>query len=169
MLAEYSAVRSVPYIHHGTCLTALAGLVLNLMLLLRFMQSSSRLSFRLFQLVLAVALWRHMLPGLAHKPTAYDPEFDDFDRQLLTSLGFQVLDQEPPHIVTARTLMYMPCCPRQLYSQVLVSSSLRYSARSQYVECGCQIRFPAAGCTWINEPRLGALVGTASQHLQLLS
>lgn len=83
---------------------------------------SSRLGFRLMQLSLAVALQQHMLPGLTIKPTAYDPEFEPADVELLDSLGFTVPACEPNHMVTAPTLLYMPCCPRQLYSDVLVSA-----------------------------------------------
>jgi hypothetical protein len=62
-----------------------------------------------------------MLPGLTSKPLAYDPEFDAADVELLGSLGFVVPSNEPSLAVTGPTLFYMPCCPRQLYSDVLVS------------------------------------------------
>lgn len=73
------------------------------------------------QCALAVALQQHILPSLASKPLAYDPEFDAADAQLLGSLGFDVPPHEPSLAVTGPTLFYMPCCPRQLYSDVLVS------------------------------------------------
>jgi hypothetical protein len=73
------------------------------------------------QLSLAVALQQQMLPGLTRKPTVFDPEFEPADIELLDSLGFVVPPNEPSLTVTGPTLLYMPCCPRQLYSDVLVS------------------------------------------------
>jgi hypothetical protein len=73
------------------------------------------------QLSLAVALHQQMLPGLTCRPTAFDPEFEPADVELLDSLGFTVPPSQPSLTVTGHTLLYMPCCPRQLYSDVLVS------------------------------------------------
>lgn len=81
---------------------------------------SSRLGFRLMQLTLAVALRQQLLPGLSSRPAAFDPEFEPADIQLLQGLGWTVPDGEPSHVATGPTLYYMPCCPRQLYSDVLV-------------------------------------------------
>lgn len=80
----------------------------------------ARLGFRLMQLALAVALQQHLLPGLTTPPTAFDPEFEPPDVELLSRLGFAVPPLEPGHAVTGPTLLYMPCCPRHLYSDVLV-------------------------------------------------
>lgn len=89
------------------------------------------------QLTLAVALHRHLLPCVDTATTstpasssssstvkllAYDPEFAPGDVQLLNSLGFEVPGQEPNLGVSGPALYYMPCCPRQLYSDVLVSA-----------------------------------------------
>eukprot|EP00879_Flechtneria_rotunda_P009819 GHRR01010269.1.p1 GENE.GHRR01010269.1~~GHRR01010269.1.p1 ORF type:complete len:411 (+),score=124.71 GHRR01010269.1:983-2215(+) len=79
----------------------------------------SRLHFRLFQLALATALHRHLLPSSQQQPGAWDPDFDSFDAELLTSLGFRVATSHTSLPVSCPTLLYMPCCPRDLYSQVL--------------------------------------------------
>lgn len=73
------------------------------------------------QLALAVALQQHLLTGATKKPLAYDPGFEPGDVDLLERLGFEVAGCEPHHTVSCSTLFYMPCCPRQLYSDVLVS------------------------------------------------
>lgn len=83
----------------------------------------ARLGFRLMQLALAVALQQHLLPGLTSPPTAFDPDFEPADIELLSRLGFAVPPVEPGHAVTGPTLVYMPCCPRHLYSDVLVRSA----------------------------------------------
>lgn len=83
----------------------------------------ARLGFRLMQLALAVALQQHLLPGLTSPPTAFDPDFEPADVELLSRLGFAVPPLEPGHAVTGPTLVYMPCCPRHLYSDVLVRSA----------------------------------------------
>lgn len=92
----------------------------------------ARLGFRLFQLALAVALHQALLPGLASAPAAYDPDYDSFDRALLRELGFEVLADEPSYGVAGSgpALLYMPCCPRELYAAVLVSSGVD-AVRSQ--------------------------------------
>lgn len=76
--------------------------------------------------MLAKALQETLLPGLTSPPAAFDPDFEPFDHELLGALGFQVLTQEPHHTIAAgiQTLLYMPCCPRELYGVVLVSTSI---------------------------------------------
>ncbi|WIA28459.1 hypothetical protein OEZ86_011003 [Tetradesmus obliquus] len=85
----------------------------------------ARLGFRLFQLALAVALHQALLPGLASAPAAYDPDYDSFDRALLRELGFEVLADEPSYGVAGSgpALLYMPCCPRELYAAVLAANN----------------------------------------------
>lgn len=72
------------------------------------------------QLTLAVAVVQHVLPGLGSKPVAFDPEFEPEDVELLKGLGFAVPISQPSHTAAGPTLLYMPCCPRDLYSDVLV-------------------------------------------------
>jgi hypothetical protein len=72
------------------------------------------------QLTLAVALVQHLLPGLSTKPAAFDPDFEPEDVELLEGLGFAVPASPPSHTAAGPTLLYMPCCPRDLYSDVLV-------------------------------------------------
>ncbi|WIA08397.1 hypothetical protein OEZ85_007836 [Tetradesmus obliquus] len=85
----------------------------------------ARLGFRFFQLALAVALQQSLLPGLASAPAAYDPEYDSFDHALLRELGFEVLADEPGFGVahSGPALLYMPCCPRELYAAVLAANN----------------------------------------------
>eukprot|EP00775_Hariotina_reticulata_P012095 gene12095-12234_t len=82
----------------------------------------SRLGFRVSQLVLASALLQHLQPSLQRPSLAYDPEYDDFDRALLHSLGMQVPRQEPAYNWQCCTLAYMPCCPRDLYNHLLADA-----------------------------------------------
>ena len=90
------------------------------------------------QLALAVALHRHMLPGLTSKPLAFDPDFDQGDVALLNSLGFDVAAAEPSHAVRGPTLLYMPCCPRQLYSDVLVRHNSQWCPGGRGMRgCSC--------------------------------
>jgi hypothetical protein len=86
-------------------------------------QLPARLGFRFFQLVMAVALKQALLPNLTSKPTAYDPDYDRFDHALLGQLGFRALQEQPSYDVagSGAALLYMPCCPRELYAAVLVS------------------------------------------------
>jgi hypothetical protein len=84
-----------------------------------------RLGFRFFQLVIAVALQQTLLPNLTSQPSAYDPDYDQFDLALLRQLGFRALQEQPSYDVagSGAALLYMPCCPRELYAAVLVSGS----------------------------------------------
>jgi hypothetical protein len=74
--------------------------------------------------VLATALHQALLTGLHSPPLAWDPAFGQFDRQLLATLGFAAPEEAPdlalPNGVGA-ALFYMPCCPRELYGELLVS------------------------------------------------
>jgi hypothetical protein len=104
------ATTDSPFPCHTTCL-------------LQPQQQPARLGFRFFQLVMAVALKQALLPNLSSQPTAYDPDYDQFDRALLGQLGFRALQEQPSYDVagSGAALLYMPCCPRELYAAVLVS------------------------------------------------
>lgn len=92
----------------------------------------ARLAYRLQQLVVATALATST--GLIHasgpgaRPLATDPDFDAFDVELLNSLGFRAHSgpADPLALLPqgggprSRTLLYMPCCPRELYTDMLV-------------------------------------------------
>jgi hypothetical protein len=103
----------------------------------------ARLGFRFFQLAVAAALQQSLLPGLTSQPTAYDPDYDDFDRALLSQLGFKALKEEPSYDIASSgaALLYMPCCPRELYTAVLVSCLCRCA------ECTLkQLKAPRVDC-----------------------
>lgn len=89
-------------------------------------QENSRLGYRLMQLAWVLLLRDTLLPGLAAPPVLFDPAFDSFDRQLLQQLGCEVLEQDCGCAwpVSCPTLVYMPCCSRELYSALLVSQHL---------------------------------------------
>jgi hypothetical protein len=72
---------------------------------------------------MAVALKQALLLNLTSQPIVYDPDYDQFDHALLSQLGFRALQEEPSYDVTGSgaALLYMPCCPRELYATVLVS------------------------------------------------
>ncbi|KAG0250999.1 hypothetical protein BG011_007913 [Mortierella polycephala] len=72
-----------------------------------------------FQLALALCL-KDMLQ-VSGSISIYDPAMTEYDRKLVTELGMDALttnDQTKQPIET-RTLLYMPHCPKGLYSHVL--------------------------------------------------
>jgi hypothetical protein len=96
---------------------------------------------------MAVALQQSLLPGLIDQPTAYDPDYDQFEHALLGELGFKVLKDEPSYDVASRNaaLLYMPCCPRELYPAVLVSRSVVVQAVAELARPGTHVQPP--GCS----------------------
>lgn len=87
------------------------------------LQDCSRLGMRLFQTALVLIVQQELLPGLTSPPMVFDPEFDQFDCQVLESLGMKVsstADGCRHGRVSSPTLVYMPCCPRDLYDDILV-------------------------------------------------
>ncbi|KAF9183636.1 hypothetical protein BGZ51_000958 [Haplosporangium sp. Z 767] len=78
-----------------------------------------------FQLALALCL-KDMLqiPGSI---SIYDPAMTEYDRKLVTELGMNALttNDQTNQPIEARTLFYMPHCPKGLYSHVLETNWTR--------------------------------------------
>lgn len=51
----------------------------------------------------------------------FDPVMTEFDKQLAEKLGFDVLkvNDQAKQVLNSKTLLYMPHCPKGLYSHVL--------------------------------------------------
>lgn len=71
-----------------------------------------------FQLALLICIRRHFSSVSVE---IYDPAFTEKERNILTSLGFTVLEcnEEGKRTVRERTLFYMPHCGTPLYNSVL--------------------------------------------------
>ncbi|KAK3805118.1 MAG: hypothetical protein J3Q66DRAFT_360976 [Benniella sp.] len=75
-----------------------------------------------FQLALGICLKEILqIPGTM---SIFDPVMTGFDMQLAERLGFNVLkaNDQAKQVLHARTLLYMPHCPKGLYSHVLESN-----------------------------------------------
>ena len=91
-----------------------------------------RAPYRLFQLALSLAVAEKLraLGCTALSATYCDPEYDELDVELIAALGGSVVgvqnsvaSQQGGVVETpgngSHRLLYMPCCPRQLYGQVI--------------------------------------------------
>ncbi|KAF9111553.1 hypothetical protein BGX27_004775 [Mortierella sp. AM989] len=73
------------------------------------------------QFQLALGLCLKEILQITGTITISDPIMTEFDKQLAEKLGLKVLEEKDKtsQQVKARTLLYMPHCPKGLYSQVL--------------------------------------------------
>ncbi|KAF9281099.1 sensitivity to red-light reduced protein [Mortierella alpina] len=78
-----------------------------------------------FQLSLALCLKDILeIPGTI---SIFDPAMTEYDQRLVEKLGMSVLkvNDQAKQVVEARTLLYMPHCPKGLYSHVLETNWTR--------------------------------------------
>jgi hypothetical protein len=89
-----------------------------------------RAGMRLAQWALLLLMQRRLLPGLAARPRASDPEFASADLEALALLGVDAdATGELPRCARPRgasreepTLVYAPCCPRDVYSGLVAAN-----------------------------------------------
>ncbi|KAG0304981.1 sensitivity to red-light reduced protein [Dissophora globulifera] len=71
-----------------------------------------------FQLALGICL-KEILQ-ISGTLSIYDPIMTDYDKQLVEKLGFSIIsDEQSKCSIESATLLYMPHCPKGLYSRVL--------------------------------------------------
>jgi hypothetical protein len=82
---------------------------------------------RLLQLSFLLLLRDQLLAGPGQLVSVFDPAYDAFDQQLVQQLGLSLLPHDTGCALAVQqpTLVYMPCCERQLYHNLLVGGVLR--------------------------------------------
>ncbi|KAI7816575.1 SRR1-domain-containing protein [Gamsiella multidivaricata] len=78
-------------------------------------------SSRNSQFQIALALCLKDILRLSGTMSIFDPVMTEYDKQLAEKLGLHVLkaNDQANQVLSARTLLYMPHCPKGLYSHVL--------------------------------------------------